>query len=100
LWRGRQGGRLYRCVQTLLRAFNEIVKSQVQRSGDSHDDGKPRIGALSLLDLGQRLGGDLSLEGELGARQSSLSARLLQDDGHCASQVFAHPDRAAGASWR
>jgi hypothetical protein len=62
--------------------LNKIVKRQIKSLGNSRDDGKPRICALSLLDLCQCLGRDLCAEGEFGARHALLNASVPQHGGH------------------
>jgi hypothetical protein len=64
--------------------MNKIVKRKRESFGDSRDDREPRIGALSLLDLRQRLSRNPSAEGEFGARHTSFDAGLPQDGSHCA----------------
>ncbi len=39
----------------ISRSLNKIVKRQCEGLGDSRYDGEPRIRAMSLLDLRQRL---------------------------------------------
>ena len=68
----------------ISRSLNKIVKRQRESFGDSRDDCEPRIRALSLLDLRQRLSRNLSAEGEFGARHASFDTGLPQDGTHCA----------------
>ena len=74
MWSGRD----------ISRSLNKIVKRQRENLGDSRDDREPRIRALALLDLCQRLSRNLGAEGEFGACHASFDAGLPQDDGHCA----------------
>jgi len=64
------------------RTLNEIVQCHCERLGDGHDDHEPRVGALSLFDLCQRLSRNMGLESEFGASQALFYAGLPQDDSH------------------
>ena len=59
---------------TFPRSLNKIVKRQRESLGDSRDDREPRIRALALLDLRQRLSRNLSAEGEFRACHASFDA--------------------------
>ncbi len=60
----------------------EIFESQAKRGCDGCDDGEAGVGAVSLLDLRQRLLRDLSAARQFGPCQSTFPARLVQDDSH------------------